>query len=85
MEDITTSEEEEYEGSDDSMSADYETDSEIERTQTNYAPPDNNKKELVQKLPLEGHQGPKVLVMLHEKGINMSAQTLTRRRLEWGL
>jgi hypothetical protein len=85
MEDITTSEEEEYEGSDDSMGADYETDSEIERNQTNDAPPDNNEKELVRKLLLEGHQGPKVLVMLHEKGINMSARTLTRRRLEWGL
>ncbi|PLW07197.1 hypothetical protein PCANC_13558 [Puccinia coronata f. sp. avenae] len=85
MEDITTSEEEEYEGSDDSMGADYETDSEIERTQTNDAPPDNHEKELVRKLLLEGHQGPKVLVMLHEKGINMSARTLTRRRLEWGL
>ncbi|PLW46284.1 hypothetical protein PCASD_03757 [Puccinia coronata f. sp. avenae] len=71
MEDITTSEEEEYEGSDDSMGADYETKSEIERTQTNDAPPDNNEKELVRKLLLEGHQGPKVLVMLHEKGINM--------------
>jgi hypothetical protein len=47
MEDITTSEEEKYEGSDESMGADYKNNSEIERTQTNDAPPDNNKKELV--------------------------------------
>ncbi|WAR54458.1 hypothetical protein PtB15_4B75 [Puccinia triticina] len=85
-EEILTSDYSETSGSDDpSYTSPSDTDSDSSETDPSFAI-NNHQRELIEKLILTGHRGPKILnILLDEHGIKISPQDLTRKQKEWGL